>query len=192
LSRRARAQNGACYLRRRNERCNSRKTLSKQIIFRDYQSYRKKHATKSTDVRRSDQINLYMDFTGRKGELIVMRAGVFVIMILLLTSCYYDKVEALNPANGYTNPCDTAQHAIYSEAIQSIMSYNCVSCHNSSYTAGDVLLDSYDNVKKYAVNGMLMKAVNRSSGTSPMPPTSPLADCQTQKLVLWINNNYTE
>jgi mono/diheme cytochrome c family protein len=133
-----------------------------------------------------------MDLTRRQRKLKSSYLVLLLIQMAFLSGCYYDKVEALNPANGYTNPCDTAQHAIYSEAIQSIMSYNCSSCHNSSYTAGNVLLDSYDNVKKYAVNGMMMDAINRKSGTSPMPPTQALADCQTQKLVLWINDNYPQ
>jgi cytochrome c551/c552 len=107
-----------------------------------------------------------------------------------LGGCYYDSVEGLHPLNGYTNPCDSAMHAVYSEAIQSIMSYNCVSCHNSSYAGGKVTLETYDQVKFYAESGALMNAVLRKPGTIPMPPTQALAGCQTEKLASWITENY--
>jgi cytochrome c5 len=120
-----------------------------------------------------------------------MRSLAFIFILSLITQgCYYDSIEALNPANGYVNPCDASQQAVYSAAIKTIINYNCISCHNSSYAGGGILLDSYDNLKQYAVNGRLMNSINRVS--NPMPPTTSLASCQTDKIKQWITNNYPQ
>jgi cytochrome c5 len=120
-----------------------------------------------------------------------MKKSVFLFLLLiLLNGCYYDSMEALKSANGYVNPCDSAQSPIYSSAIKLIINYNCISCHNASYAGGGILLDSYDALKKYAVNGRLMNSINRVS--NPMPPTAPLASCQTDKIKIWITNNYPQ
>ena len=129
-----------------------------------------------------------MDSARRKGVTLL----VFVAAAGVLYSCYWDSVEGLHPANGYTNPCDSAQQAVYSQAISKIISYNCLSCHNSTYAGGNVQLGSYDQVKQYAENGSLMNAILRQPGTNPMPPTLALPGCQTNKLMLWINNNYPQ
>jgi hypothetical protein len=113
-----------------------------------------------------------------------------VVLTLILGSCYWDSVEALHPST--VNPCDSAQHAVYSQAIQVIISGGCLSCHNSSYPGGGVVLDSYSAVKHYCENGQIMKAVQRQSGVLPMPPADALPSCQIDKLTLWIINNYPE
>jgi hypothetical protein len=133
-----------------------------------------------------------MDFARREGKLMLKWSVIGSALAIILAGCYYDSVEGLNPGTGYTNPCDSTQLAIYSQAISTIISYNCLSCHNSSYAGGNVTLDSYDQVKQYCENGMVLNAIQRKSGTNPMPPTSALADCQTQKIILWINNNYPQ
>jgi cytochrome c5 len=115
---------------------------------------------------------------------------IIFVASFLMGGCYYDSSEALNPANGYVSPCDASQQAIYSSAINTISSYNCLSCHNSSYAGGGILLDSYEQVKLYAVNGRLMNSINRVS--NPMPPTTALASCQADKIKLWITNNYPQ
>jgi cytochrome c5 len=131
-----------------------------------------------------------LDFTRRKRKLMKKSLAVLVVLLFLVEGCYYDSMEALNPANGYVSPCDATQAAVYSGAIKTIINYNCLSCHNASYAGGGVLLDSYDQLKKYAVNGKLMNSINRVS--NPMPPTTALASCQTDKIKLWITNNYPQ
>jgi Planctomycete cytochrome C len=133
-----------------------------------------------------------MDFARRQRKLILKCALWVPVLALILAGCYWDSVEALHPLNGYTNPCDSTQLAVYSSAVKTIISYNCLSCHNSSYAGGNVSLDSYDLVKQYSESGAMMNAILRKSGTNPMPPTLALPSCQTDKLLLWINNNYPQ
>jgi hypothetical protein len=116
----------------------------------------------------------------------------FLAIVFAVSGCYYDSVEALHPLDGYVNPCDSTLQTTYSSAIKYIITYNCISCHNSSYAGGNVRLDSYDQVKLYASNGKLMNSILRNSGSNPMPPTQALATCQTTRIQQWITNNYPQ
>jgi cytochrome c5 len=133
-----------------------------------------------------------MDFARRQRKLIVKCIFWGSSLAVIPGGCYYDSVEALHPLNGYSNPCDSTQQAVYSAAIKTIISYNCIACHSSSFAGGNILLDSYDLVKQYSENGTLTDAILRKPGTNPMPPTQALASCQTEKLMEWINNNYPQ
>jgi len=115
-----------------------------------------------------------------------------IAVVAIFSSCYYDSFEALHPLDGYVNPCDTSLQTTYSSAIKVIITYNCLSCHNSSYAGGNVTLDTYDQVKLYASNGKLMNSILRNSGYNPMPPTQALATCQTQRVQEWITSNYPQ
>jgi len=119
-------------------------------------------------------------------------AFLLIASVTVFNSCYYDSFEALHPLDGFVDPCDPSLQAIYSSSIKLIISYNCISCHNSSYAGGNVNLDSYDQVKLYASNGKLMNSILRNSGYNPMPPTLALATCQTQQIQQWITNNYPQ
>lgn len=123
------------------------------------------------------------------------RKWAFILMTSVAAafgSCYYDSFEALHPVEGYVNPCDSSLQSTYNSSIKYIISYNCISCHNSSYAAGNVILETYDQVKSYGINGKLMNSILRNSGYNPMPPTQPLAECQVQRIQEWIANNYPE
>jgi len=115
-----------------------------------------------------------------------------ITVVLMVSGCYYDSFEALHPLDGYVNPCDTTLKDTYSSSIQLIISYNCISCHNSSYAGGSVVLETYNQTKFYCSNGMLPNAILRNSGYNPMPPTQALAACQTERIQQWITNNYPQ
>ncbi len=123
-----------------------------------------------------------------KNKLVLL----LIILILIANGCYYDSFEALHPLDGYVNPCDTTLKSTYSSSIQLIISYNCISCHNSSYAGGNVVLDNYDQVKLYCSNGKIPNAILRNSGYNPMPPTQALVACQTQRIQQWITTNYPQ
>jgi hypothetical protein len=116
----------------------------------------------------------------------------FFVSVIAFGSCYYDSYEGLHPLDGYQNLCDTSLKATYSSAISKIISYNCIACHNPSYAGGNVVLETYDQVKANCVNGKIPNSILRNSGYNPMPPTQPLETCQVEKIQLWITNNYPE
>ena len=120
----------------------------------------------------------------------VVKGVLALVMAILLGSCYWDSVEGLNP-KGLPDPCDTVQHAVYAESIQLIMAYQCLSCHDHQTAQGGVVLDTYAAVKFYGVNGKLLLSIQRQ-GSKPMPPAGAIPSCQTDKIILWINNQYPQ
>ena len=104
---------------------------------------------------------------------------------ITISSCYYDKLEELNPAST-TNPCATTSPATYSGSIKLIFDLNCTSCHSSSNASGNVKLSTIEEIKPYAASGLLLNVIERQSGYQAMPPSSVLAPCQVDKIKTWI------
>ncbi len=104
--------------------------------------------------------------------------------LLFLSSCYYDNYDDLVVES---NGCDTL-NMTYSINIKLIVDNNCTSCHSGNAAAGNVLLDTYDNVKKYADDGSLLGSIQHNNGYSPMPKNlNKLDDCTINKVSAWIN-----
>ena len=102
---------------------------------------------------------------------------------LLLAGCYNDKEAILYPESACVPPVSPS----YQTDLVPILSAHCTSCHSGSFASGNVLLDSYAEVKKYADNGKLMGTINWSSGYSPMPKNgNKLAKCHIATLQAWI------
>jgi hypothetical protein len=143
-------------------------------------------------TRRSRQFMFGFYKAQKKIEMKKKFAFALIASIAVFGGCYYDSFEALHPLDGFVNPCDSSLQSTYSSSIKYIISYNCISCHNSSYAAGNVVLETYDQVKSYGVNGKLMNSILRNPGYNPMPPTQALAECETKRIQEWINANYPE
>ena len=109
-----------------------------------------------------------------------------VVLMILIDSCYRDKVDTLYPLAGYASPCDSA--STYNLSIKYIMVYNCTSCHNANNPFAGVALDTYSSVVQQAKNGNLMGTILSQPGHSSMPPGGvQLSSCQIDKLNQWIN-----
>ncbi len=115
------------------------------------------------------------------------RIGWLAIISIVISSCYYDKMEGLYPG-GIVNPCDSSLPATYSSSIEYIINLNCVSCHSSTNASGNVKLTSYQEVKSYAASGLLLNVIERKSGYQPMPPSQALSACQIDKIKTWVQN----
>jgi cytochrome c5 len=113
--------------------------------------------------------------------------SILIFLISIFNSCYYDKFDAIHPLDGYRNPCDSTADSSYSQSIKFIMANNCTSCHNISFSQGNVQLDNYTSVLEQAQNGQLMGTVLHKSGYNAMPPGAQIPTCQTDKLQQWIN-----
>jgi mono/diheme cytochrome c family protein len=116
----------------------------------------------------------------------------FVVTTLYLEGCYYDRFNELHPLDGYVNTCDDTLPDNYQSVTRNIMLSNCTSCHNSNVRQGDVVLETYSQVKQHATSGELMGAVRRQNGYLPMPPDAALRDCDIEQLQQWINNGMPE
>ena len=122
-----------------------------------------------------------------------MRKAFTIFLLLeLSTSCYYDKFNEIHPLDGYVNTCDDTLDDTYTAVVHNIMVLNCTSCHNKSLHNGNVILDTYDNVKKYAANGKLLGSIQHAQGYKAMPPGGSLRDCDIKQLQDWINADMPE
>lgn len=91
-----------------------------------------------------------------------------------------------NPVGG----CDTI-NVTYSKTVVNIVKTNCLGCHSSSQAQGQVKLDSYDNIKKYILDGSFMGSIYHSAGFVPMPTANiKLSTCNITQLQKWIDAGY--
>ncbi len=87
--------------------------------------------------------------------------------------------------------CDTTTAINYSTQVWPVIENNCLSCHNSSLSRGNVNLDGYQQVKYYSEtlrNGIpvILGVINYMNGFSNMPPSKKLDDCTIRIIELWI------
>jgi hypothetical protein len=109
----------------------------------------------------------------------------FLLFILTLSGCYFDKENELYPSNGN---CDTAGVMTYSRSIAPIMVANCNVCHNSKSHEGGIITDNYDDLYTIAgKDGQLWPAVNWTGGVHMPKGTDKLSACDLTKIKKWID-----
>jgi len=108
--------------------------------------------------------------------------GVIVLVFVLLQSCTYDKNMLVPLVN-----CPDTFNVSFASKIRPLLQANCFSCHGNGSSDGNILLDTYDQVKQIAINGRLLGSISHSSGFAPMPPgASKLNDCEMTAVSTWI------
>jgi hypothetical protein len=111
-----------------------------------------------------------------------------LLVILAVSTCYYDSEEYLFPQTG--NQCDTV-NVTYAGSVVPIMQNHCLSCHSNAVAAsfgGNIKLEVYADVKIQADNHKLLGAVAHENGYSPMPNGAPkLEDCKISTIRIWVN-----
>lgn len=107
----------------------------------------------------------------------------FSLSLILFHSCYYDVEEELYPSNN----CDTT--GLVYDDILPIFKSNCYVCHGNGENQGGIELGSYDKLKTWVDNGILLCAIeHRKENCSNMPKNSPKLDsCSIAKIRNWIN-----
>ena len=114
----------------------------------------------------------------------ILKTGIFILVLGLLQSCYWDNAEDLYPM---VQECDTS-NVTYAATISIIMENNCNACHNSSFPQGGVIVDNYTDLKVVVDNGRFWGALNHEDGYSPMPQNMPkLNECNLSKIRVWID-----
>ncbi len=119
-------------------------------------------------------------------ECKITKAVVVVSLLLTvsLSSCYYDNYEDL-AAGG--NACDTVSMT-YSADIAPLLLNHCTGCHGGQAPAGNISLETYDQVKVQALKGSLLGTIEHAQGWSPMPKNEAKLDpCTISKVKAWIN-----
>lgn len=71
--------------------------------------------------------------------------------------------------------------------IQPIINGNCISsCHNATDLAGGFSLETHADVSLYALDGILITAINHGAGASAMPKDAEkLHNCYIQAIEKW-------
>jgi mono/diheme cytochrome c family protein len=119
----------------------------------------------------------------------IIALAIFAIMLIGLSSCYYDNKEELYPASAN---CET-DNMSYANDVWPVINASCVGCHGGAAPAGDIPLENYTDVAAAAaINpgnyGSLYGAISHASGNSPMPKGSnKLSDCTVTKIKAWID-----
>ncbi len=114
----------------------------------------------------------------------IVNTGLIVLALAGLQACYWDNEEELYPA---VVECDTT-NVTYSGTVAVILDGSCVSCHNSTFAQGGVVVDNYDDLKVVVGNGRFWGAINHEDGYSPMPQNLPkLNECDLKKIRTWID-----
>ena len=107
---------------------------------------------------------------------------------LLLQACYYDNETVLykKDGGGISTACDTT-NVTYSGTIAPIMASSCNPCHVASSGNG-VITSDYTNLKITVTNGKLVRDVNWTSGSDPMPKGgTKLSACVLAKIGIWVS-----
>lgn len=100
--------------------------------------------------------------------------------ICLLNGCYYDNFKELHPQPA---ACDTTNTVTYSADVKSIVDNNCISCHSQG-GGTQPYLDTYQSLSSYSSEQLL--GVLAPSAAKPMPPSSPLAQSDIDKITQWV------
>ncbi|PJJ54817.1 hypothetical protein CLV45_3163 [Hymenobacter chitinivorans DSM 11115] len=105
----------------------------------------------------------------------------------MLSSCAYDNAEELFASQPPVE-CDVAS-TTYSATISPILDQNCRSCHNARLPSGNVNLEGYAQVKRFADNGLLVGVTSHAPGFTPMPQGLPkLSDCDLARIKKWVED----
>jgi uncharacterized membrane protein len=108
---------------------------------------------------------------------------VFLLVIFIVSGCYYDKEEELYPGSG-TVSC-TGVAAKFTTNVKPLMQRKCATsgCHNAASSAGGVVLETYTQIAGKAARINQRCVVEKS-----MPPGAPLNSTEIATIKCWIDS----
>ncbi len=107
-----------------------------------------------------------------------------ILLLVVLSGCYYDVEEVLYPSTG----CDTLDIS-FNKDIVPIIEVACYACHSAEANFANITLEGYEMLSIYVANKKLIGSIKYEAGFSPMPKgAAKLLDCEIEKIESWINN----
>ncbi len=113
------------------------------------------------------------------------------LVLLMLSSCYYDVEEELFPEN---KGCDTTAVS-YAQAVKPILDSKCTGCHGGGAPSAGIKIDTYIDLKGYLDidAARFVSSIVHDGNASNMPKgQSKMPDCDVNKIRAWINAGYPE
>ena len=113
-----------------------------------------------------------------------------LLLIICLSACEYQNEEELFAAEDPQAPDNTCNtdNVSYSQQVLPVLEGFCLGCHSEAARSGGVVLEGYDNVKRFVDNGRLLGSISHDVGFSPMPRNGrKLADCTIEQISSWID-----
>ncbi len=109
------------------------------------------------------------------------------IIMAMSQGCKYENEEELFESN----ECDISMVS-YQLDIIPIVDQNCFICHSTAEARGDVILDTYIDIKSWA-DESLFCAINHDEGCTNMPKNQPkLSECDILTIKTWIDEGALE
>jgi hypothetical protein len=103
------------------------------------------------------------------------------LTLALPSGCYYDNEQELYGID--PNACDTTL-VKYGTVIKPLIERNCLSCHAPGGVQESVPFNTYESLKTYATNGLLVQRTN--DATTPMPQSGLLPLCDRNEIQAWV------
>ena len=104
-----------------------------------------------------------------------------LFLLVLVTGCYYDNAELLQPGNNVN--CNTINARFVD--VQPIISTKCAvsGCHDATTAAGNTVLQTFQQI-----SGKSNRIYIRSVIEKSMPSVQPLSTQEAALLNCWINS----
>lgn len=118
---------------------------------------------------------------------------IYIALIFIgfsMTTCYYDNKDDLYdiiivPGDG---SCEFGEISYTNDLVSIIDLYCNGACHNATDRQGNVVLETYNNVKPYLDDGSFIGSIKYDPSFAAMPPGSKLSQCDIDKIDSWIAN----
>jgi uncharacterized membrane protein len=108
------------------------------------------------------------------------------LLLVSLSSCYYDNEEDLYPSRFV---CDTTKTISFARDVTPVLKQNCWTCHSSSTASAlgsNIILETPTDITSRS--SKLLKAIKHESGVPSMPKNSTkMTDCEILIIENWIN-----
>ncbi|HND89148.1 MAG TPA: hypothetical protein PK971_12515 [Saprospiraceae bacterium] len=113
-----------------------------------------------------------------------------LLLSALTSSCKKDDDPSASSQIQCTTSGLNADNTKYSTVIVDILQRNtCFSCHSTQQAQGGVVLEGYNNIKKYVDNDKLLGTIAHLSGYKAMPQgSSKMAQDDICKIKYWVDS----
>lgn len=116
-----------------------------------------------------------------------------LIFFISLFACKHQIEDDEIIIDASSNNVETCDTIVKFKNIVRIMDMHCNSqvCHSEATKAGDIALEQYTDIKKYALNGDISGTILLSENDDLFMPQNEnkLSDCEIKQIEIWVKND---